>query len=573
MKTAMTAMLLIVMAIFLAEPSQLLAQVPDTVYLSANFLGETGPTFDQVISGDTTNTGERVNPNRVYVLQQTGSVDTPYTYQDPIYLNKSCNLTIIGKLNPITGMPPVIQPGVRQDNSSPANLIIVSVKANITLKYLYILGTRYDSVQETGNVINVNADSSSVTLDHLVIDESRGNLVNYVSSWSKFFMYNCEYRNISNQFWQVGNGMWINYGTPMDTVIFRNNTFFCMGRMSYAGPSSYKYLLYEHNTNFLGTGNLFGSTQLSNVVMKNNIFYGVIAHGADSVYIRAKGANNAKQGFGIIMMDSLGSISNAGTEADRKIDIEYNAYYWPQSMVDFWKSINDTAKGWVLVPPRWMNEQTIHMFNDKTDWPGFYEANNDSVDPGFPQSLVGPAVDSLDKFVKLCGWNTPYGGIGNGGSYRWWQLATNPYPGYIFSQVPSTWKSWSDGYPVPENLKYTANLIGSDGLPLGDLNWFPGVTGVKEVSNNIPSTFSLSQNYPNPFNPTTVINYTVPKSSFISLKVYNILGQEVVTLQSGFQKAGSYKVDFDASKLSSGVYLYRLESNGSSLIKKMILMK
>jgi len=65
----------------------------------------------------------------------------------------------------------------------------------------------------------------------------------------------------------------------------------------------------------------------------------------------------------------------------------------------------------------------------------------------------------------------------------------------------------------------------------------------------------------------------VPKSSFVSLKVYNILGQEVATLYQGFQKAGSYKADFDASRLSSGVYLYRLMSNGFTMTKKMILMK
>ncbi len=94
----------------------------------------------------------------------------------------------------------------------------------------------------------------------------------------------------------------------------------------------------------------------------------------------------------------------------------------------------------------------------------------------------------------------------------------------------------------------------------------------------LPENFSLSQNYPNPFNPTTIINYDIPKSGFVSLKVYNILGQEVAVLYQGFQKAGSYKVSFsavdgDASVLSSGVYLYRLEANGFAEAKKMIFMK
>lgn len=97
-------------------------------------------------------------------------------------------------------------------------------------------------------------------------------------------------------------------------------------------------------------------------------------------------------------------------------------------------------------------------------------------------------------------------------------------------------------------------------------------TSVKERQ-SLPENYTLSQNYPNPFNPTTTINYTIPKSSFVSLKVYNVLGQVVATLYQGYQKAGSYKFDFNAAGLSSGVYLYRLQANGYVQTKKMILMK
>jgi len=90
---------------------------------------------------------------------------------------------------------------------------------------------------------------------------------------------------------------------------------------------------------------------------------------------------------------------------------------------------------------------------------------------------------------------------------------------------------------------------------------------------NLPGTYALSQNYPNPFNPSTEINYAIPKSGFVSLKIYNILGQEVTTLVSGNQKAGNYRVSFDASKLASGVYLYRLQAGDFTSVKKMILMK
>jgi Secretion system C-terminal sorting domain len=94
-----------------------------------------------------------------------------------------------------------------------------------------------------------------------------------------------------------------------------------------------------------------------------------------------------------------------------------------------------------------------------------------------------------------------------------------------------------------------------------------------QPSNTIPSVYTLGQNYPNPFNPSTKIEYAVPKSSLISLKIYNILGQEVATIFRGYQNTGKYLATFNASNLASGIYFYRLQAGNVSLTKKMILMK
>ena len=90
---------------------------------------------------------------------------------------------------------------------------------------------------------------------------------------------------------------------------------------------------------------------------------------------------------------------------------------------------------------------------------------------------------------------------------------------------------------------------------------------------NVPLVFGLEQNYPNPFNPTTEINYTVAKDGFVSLTVFNALGQEVVKLVDGNVKAGRHQVTFNASRLSSGVYFYRLEQSSKNSVKKMLLLK
>ena len=92
-------------------------------------------------------------------------------------------------------------------------------------------------------------------------------------------------------------------------------------------------------------------------------------------------------------------------------------------------------------------------------------------------------------------------------------------------------------------------------------------------SSGIPSRFTLYQNYPNPFNPTTTIKYNLPKQSFVTLKVYNILGEEVAVLVNGVKQAGSYSVVFNASSLSSGVYIYTLATDEFVSSKKMLVIK
>lgn len=96
---------------------------------------------------------------------------------------------------------------------------------------------------------------------------------------------------------------------------------------------------------------------------------------------------------------------------------------------------------------------------------------------------------------------------------------------------------------------------------------------VEQDTPSLPDKLLLLDNYPNPFNPTTTIQFSVPEAGKFNLKVYNILGQEVTTLMDGEMNAGIHKVNFDASKLASGVYIYRLVGSNINLSKKMILMK
>ncbi len=101
----------------------------------------------------------------------------------------------------------------------------------------------------------------------------------------------------------------------------------------------------------------------------------------------------------------------------------------------------------------------------------------------------------------------------------------------------------------------------------------PYVSHVRQVENEVPVSFQLAQNYPNPFNPTTNIRFDLNGLGHVSLKVYNLLGQEVATLVDGRLQAGTYEVPFDAAELASGVYFYKLSSSTLTETRKMVLLK
>ncbi|MDH3267255.1 MAG: FG-GAP-like repeat-containing protein [Ignavibacteria bacterium] len=115
-----------------------------------------------------------------------------------------------------------------------------------------------------------------------------------------------------------------------------------------------------------------------------------------------------------------------------------------------------------------------------------------------------------------------------------------------------------------------AAYVGSD-IAIGEFSI--GVSSTDESDDILPLKYTLEQNYPNPFNPITTIRYSIPEEGLVSLKVYNLIGEEVVTLVNEIKQSGNYDVIFDAAKLSSGVYMYKIQAGSFVETRKMILMK
>ena len=235
-------------------------------------------------------------------------------------------------------------------------------------------------------------------------------------------------------------------------------------------------------------------------------------------------------------------------------------------------------------------------------------------------AVFGLAVDTENNiWVTVGGSENHVGYVGNGicGSFSSTDIGFDFVPAHPFGLGSDSdnikWigsqsglvrydgNNWSrissDNSPIPGNwinnvfidnknnvwFAFGDTMPNSNGLAVFNENGIIGITDVQSTQSALPLGYSLAQNYPNPFNPSTSIQYAVSSRQFVSLKVYDVLGNEVATLVNEEKPAGSYTVEFsalggsgsggDASSLSSGIYFYRLEAGNFSETKKMIILR
>jgi hypothetical protein len=155
------------------------------------------------------------------------------------------------------------------------------------------------------------------------------------------------------------------------------------------------------------------------------------------------------------------------------------------------------------------------------------------------------------------------------------------------SKLTSVWSyEWSDSSWIPKDKQhsywfysFTLNDSAGNNYSFGDawynltLKYRQIITGVETKDDEIVVSYFLSQNYPNPFNPSTKIKYNIPNRSNVILRIYDILGKEIETLVNEEKSAGLYEINWNASKLSSGVYFYQIKAGEYISTKKMILLK
>ena len=184
-------------------------------------------------------------------------------------------------------------------------------------------------------------------------------------------------------------------------------------------------------------------------------------------------------------------------------------------------------------------------------------------------SLVDSTVSTLDTttfnrpdgIVKDRYGNYYVGGYYLPGIYKFDSAFSQP-PEMIFPGISIVYPTYDNNNHSLLITYYNTNTWGRVTLPVG----------INEPIEH-PKEFQLNQNYPNPFNPSTNIKYQITSNKLVTLKVFDVMGREMETLVNGKQPAGTYEVTFNGSKFSSGVYYYRLESNGFNRTKQMVLIK
>jgi hypothetical protein len=372
------------------------------------------------------------------------------------------------------------------------------------------------------------------------------------------FVENCTHVNIQGTLYKFRPGV------AVDKVVFNHNNFIdCSG---------YVFMNNGDQTNMSETNNIFVNVQLQG--------FCPVLISADAGEVDPDGL---AMGLVNLRVDSTFNANGKNFYADK------NLAYWDPSLSDIISTLNTNkvngSTEWVsqMIP---MNSRTEALFADKTNYPLLTNGTWYNKLPNFKNTdvLFTTQLATLKAF-SIATVDTSYG---------------TPLPSWRQSDNAEASNFVYADWPIPIDLSYDdADLMtaGLGGFPLGDLNWFPSkydtwkaqeadelayIAGVLDGSitvgvrtvDGLPQKFQLQQNYPNPFNPTTVINFTIPKAGNVTLKVYNSLGQEVATLVNGYKDAANYRVDFNASNLSSGVYFYTLKvGNSFTQTKKMLLLK
>ncbi|MCX6133188.1 MAG: T9SS type A sorting domain-containing protein [Ignavibacteriales bacterium] len=545
-----------------------------------------------ITGGRLSNTIFKLKPYGTYVL--TGSIITPP--------GQTLEITADAPGTTQTTSPPMI---CWTASTAPSKTYMFDIAGTIKMSNTWLLwasldGTRFTSTIRVGDSSSVGGrcEFTNVMFDY--VQQASSGAIQPFATHFKGFIKNCYFRNCTdNHFRYYSRAVSVPYaaqGIHTDSLQFENCTFANIGYVYMQEAANYGDNVFFNHCTFYNVvqfpleSGWWWKMYVTNSLFINTFMYGYIPSApgginGGTITIAPIDSGAMGGGFGFTVPFS---------EQDRRILFAYNNYALDPWLVD-WMGWGPNGNPYsqdkhrtrldtdIPLPMPMFNGQTLTFFDStsagKKVWPYMNRAQNDSINPGFVNPPVN--IDSLKTFLYK----------------KWNDNSDHPWEW-------ASWNSYTQTWPVKENMSYTNTKLKTGamgGFPKGDLyHWWPTqytawaaqsaaentrintwlttgkdplASSVEKLGSVVPQEYALSQNYPNPFNPSTQIEYSVPKTGHVSLKVFNELGQEVATLVDGEQNPGKYVATFDAKGLTSGVYFYRLQSGTASLTQKLILMK
>ncbi len=427
-----------------------------------------------------------------------------------------------------------------------------------------------------------------IQIDNCIIEHNYWTVIGGPPANSRIFFTNDYFVNFNGHPCRRTGGV-LDFFEDQDTILVENCTHINVQGSEYKARTGYKVnrYLFNHNNWVDCSGYVFMNRgDYANFSLTNNIFVNVqlqcFAPILSTVDIGETDQDNLPMGLVNIRSDSAFTANGASFYADK------NLAYWDPSLSDMDSTLNankvDGATNWVSQMIT-MNTRTAALFADKKDYPKL--TNGTWILNSLP-AFKNTDVLFTTQLSILKAWSLACVDTNSSDILKSWRQPSNPENQYY------TFADW----PIPIDLSYTnSDLLtaGLNGFPVGDLDWFPtqyaswkaqegtelaqindvltnGITAVEKTS-EVPQQFQLQQNYPNPFNPTTIINYRIPVNTYVTLKVYDLLGNLVKTLVDNYQAQGEYSINFNAGNLASGVYFYRLQAGSFTAAKKLLLLK
>ncbi|HTR80990.1 MAG TPA: T9SS type A sorting domain-containing protein [Bacteroidota bacterium] len=529
---------------------------------SAGFLND-------VIAGDTTASGARNDSSRIYVLER----DSVYLVNTKI-LNTGWTLRVRAAYG--SGNPPVVYEYQNIGTGAyPATMFEAHGDLYLTglamVGYAQLIPNAPLSPAPT-NIVLMNALNLHLGIDSCMLVAGKSATVQTSVALHTVKITNSLFAQSGN-LWatNIGNGRPLDLrNVSVDSVTLQNCTFTDgTDRIvrHYASVGGIGYFMFDHNTvvnsmsmhGCLGLG-ILGKT----VIITNNVFVDNFALGYDStdaVREAEFGDPNERGPSGSFRMYFVGCVPPTNypdslgiPKTDAKWYVSGNFYSVTPALQAWYDTHAAAGLGNLLPLSYYINSQ---LGKDSTK--------------AFTKETITFAHPTRN-LVPFCTWYWLPAGANK-------QKVNTGFTTDIDFYRPG-WTYYKDTLNLTYQTTAAAYTGASGGFPAGDLNWYPSAKAAWALTNvepsgkqTIPTTFSLHQNYPNPFNPSTKISFDLPQSGNVSLKVFNILGQEVASLVDSKMAAGTHEVTFDASKLSSGVYIYRLSSGSTFASKKMMLLK